>query len=639
MNSLSVIASLSLAFLLQPWTSEHEDLWSDFDADGRSDVLLVAPDGSLRLFLNGADGSMRQADPTWGLAPYGGVQRAVAGDADGDGAVDLFLMGAGGEHRLLRNLGKSFVDVTAQSGLANLGELRSASWLDYDGDGQLDLSISPVGGGLAVMRNTQDLSFTSVPVAALEPLAARGWSPSQPTAPAADDRTTSSATSTSGLAGLDRTARGGVGGGREERPGSTTGVQNVMGPGTTMTAAPQPHTPIWGCAQDVVDQDGGPCIKASRSPKAGQLLALGDRFYIDPLGRVGFNETSPDTDLHVYGGSLSDLRLASSQFLGLGTSTIQMAIDRDFDNGMEIKVNDAGLGISTRRPAQGGIPVTFGPHLYIERNASGFVGINTDDPETAFHVNGRSTFDYTMSVRRPDDVQTILLDPSYSGGGGSARMVMYQSDGALGVVLDAENSVNSGSKLTMYGDNGSLRVELDADDGGSSFMRLYKSNNTPGIILDASQNGDARITTEVLEITGGADLVESFDTGDVVCLPGTVVAIDPDRPGELTPSSVPYDTRVAGIVSGAGGVQPGLHMGQTGVASGSTPVALTGRVYVRCSGENGAIRPGDMLTTSSTSGVAMRASDPARSFGAVIGKAMSALPEGEGLVLVLVNLQ
>ena len=51
------------------------------------------------------------------------------------------------------------------------------------------------------------------------------------------------------------------------------------------------------------------------------------------------------------------------------------------------------------------------------------------------------------------------------------------------------------------------------------------------------------------------------------------------------------------------------------------------------------IQPGDMLTTSGTPGHAMKAIDRERAFGAVIGKAMTGLSEGKGLVLVLVNLQ
>ena len=102
----------------------------------------------------------------------------------------------------------------------------------------------------------------------------------------------------------------------------------------------------------------------------------------------------------------------------------------------------------------------------------------------------------------------------------------------------------------------------------------------------------------------------------------------------------PYDTKVAGIVSGADGVRAGILMSQPGtIADGEHAVAMTGRVWVFANSENGAIKPGDLLTTSSTPGHAMKASDPARSFGSVLGKAMTALEDGEGKVLALVNLQ
>ena len=80
-------------------------------------------------------------------------------------------------------------------------------------------------------------------------------------------------------------------------------------------------------------------------------------------------------------------------------------------------------------------------------------------------------------------------------------------------------------------------------------------------------------------------------------------------------------------------------MGQDGVLDGDTLVAMSGRVYVRCSAENGAIQPGDLLTTANVAGHAMKATDTELAFGAVIGKAMTSLDAGTGLVLVLVNLQ
>jgi hypothetical protein len=59
-----------------------------------------------------------------------------------------------------------------------------------------------------------------------------------------------------------------------------------------------------------------------------------------------------------------------------------------------------------------------------------------------------------------------------------------------------------------------------------------------------------------------------------------------------------------------------------------------------CDAGSAAINPGDMLTTSATPGHAMKAVDRAKSYGAVIGKAMTGLALGKsGLVLVLVNLQ
>lgn len=94
------------------------------------------------------------------------------------------------------------------------------------------------------------------------------------------------------------------------------------------------------------------------------------------------------------------------------------------------------------------------------------------------------------------------------------------------------------------------------------------------------------------------------------------------------------------MISGAGGVNPGMLMGQSGTkADGKHPVALTGRVYCLADTANGAIQPGDLLTTSGLPGHAMKVTDPGQAQGAIIGKAMTALDRGQGLVLVLVSLQ
>ena len=68
-------------------------------------------------------------------------------------------------------------------------------------------------------------------------------------------------------------------------------------------------------------------------------------------------------------------------------------------------------------------------------------------------------------------------------------------------------------------------------------------------------------------------------------------------------------------------------------------VALSGRVYVKADAGFGTIRPGDLMTTSTTPGHAMKVKSREDCQGAILGKAMSKLEDGKGLLLVLVTLQ
>jgi hypothetical protein len=147
---------------------------------------------------------------------------------------------------------------------------------------------------------------------------------------------------------------------------------------------------------------------------------------------------------------------------------------------------------------------------------------------------------------------------------------------------------------------------------------------------------------KVLEIAGGSDLAEPFNVSDdQTPQPGTVMVINPDTAGELMVASRPYDRKVAGVISGAKGLSPGMVMKADGDAltDGEHPVALTGRVWCLCDATGAAIHPGDMLTTSATPGHAMKVVEHSKAHGAVLGKAMTRLDEGRGLVLVLVTLQ
>jgi hypothetical protein len=221
----------------------------------------------------------------------------------------------------------------------------------------------------------------------------------------------------------------------------------------------------------------------------------------------------------------------------------------------------------------------------------------------------------------------------------NGSLTLSQDDGDSGAILYGYDAGTGGGALSLRKANGNpgLRAFGGATSGS---LQLFNSAGAQTIALEADSAGDGKITTQILQITGGSDFSEHFDIVSADARPGMIVSIDPGHPGELAVSDRPYDRTVAGVVSGAGGVKPGVMMGQRGtVADGKHPVALTGRVYCLVDADHGAIEPGDLITTSDTPGHGMKVGDHARAQGAIVGKAMTPLAAGRGLVLLLVNLQ
>lgn len=212
-------------------------------------------------------------------------------------------------------------------------------------------------------------------------------------------------------------------------------------------------------------------------------------------------------------------------------------------------------------------------------------------------------------------------------------------ENASGVnVFQLRTDANGNGIFTGRDSANAINVQFSSNTTGNSFIKTpFAVLTTPVAGKALTVNGTTQ--TKILEITGGSDLAEQFAvTNDAE--PGSVVCIDANTPGALIASSKAYDRTVAGVVSGAGGLNVGMMMGQAGsLAHGDHPVALTGRVYVKATAANGAIAPGDMLTTSEVPGHAMKVTDYSQAHGAVIGKAMTALDSETGLVLVLISLQ
>ena len=236
-----------------------------------------------------------------------------------------------------------------------------------------------------------------------------------------------------------------------------------------------------------------------------------------------------------------------------------------------------------------------------------------------------------------------------------AKGVYGISTNGDGVVGETTNANKSGVYGTSSAGNG---VAGFSEGAGSSGVFGFTGNAATygGSFLNSHANGIAlkafgkteldgplvvhgTATVEVLTITGGADLAEPFAMSHKNVGPGSVVVIDEVNPGKLRMSRDAYDKKVAGIVSGADGIRPGISMIQEDMLEAGENVALSGRVYVKANNSAGDIQPGDLLTTSAIPGEAMKASDHDRAQGAILGKAMTSLTQNSGKVLVLVTLQ
>ena len=122
----------------------------------------------------------------------------------------------------------------------------------------------------------------------------------------------------------------------------------------------------------------------------------------------------------------------------------------------------------------------------------------------------------------------------------------------------------------------------------------------------------------------GADCAEVFEISeDKQIDSGTVLVIGED--GKLHQSEKSFDKRVAGVVSGGRGCNPGITLNSSDNQNRKLPIALVGKVYCKVDASYNPIETGDLLTTSPTSGHAMKANNPVEAFGAIIGKALSSL--------------
>jgi len=173
--------------------------------------------------------------------------------------------------------------------------------------------------------------------------------------------------------------------------------------------------------------------------------------------------------------------------------------------------------------------------------------------------------------------------------------------------------------------------------GPSGNIAVFQSASANVARIDKAGKGFFNNGTQ----NSGADVAEAFDvegnTADYE--PGDILVISTDTDRTIEKSSQPYSTLVAGVYA----TKPGVLLTEENIDSeliGKVPMGVIGVIPTKVCLEGGTIKRGDLLVTSSISGVAMKGDPKKVQIGQVLGKALQDYTEhGIGKIKVLVSIK
>jgi hypothetical protein len=385
---------------------------------------------------------------------------------------------------------------------------------------------------------------------------------------------------------------------------------------------------------------------------------------VDVKGNLGVGTTTPQNKLHVGPGSSA---------IAAGRVNAVVASDT-VDGGVAIAQKD-GVNLLLQASGTGGFIGTTSNHpLILRTNDQDRVVIRTDGDVqvgpgvtsiAASRVNAvlaTTEVDAGLAIAQNSGVNVLV---QASGAGGfmgttSNHPLILRTNDQDRVVVRTNGDVQVGAGTTSIAasrvnavfattevdagiaiaQNSGVNLLVQASGAGgfigttSNHPLVFRTNDQDRVTIDTS--GNLRVAGDV--ILTNADCAEDFDVAaSAVVDPGTVMVLGAE--GKLEHSQRAYDRRVAGVISGAGSYRPAIVLDRQEPCSDRKAIALVGKVYCKVDATDAPIEIGDLLTTSARPGHAMKATDPLKAFGAVIGKALRRHDAGQGLIPVLIALQ
>ncbi len=251
-----------------------------------------------------------------------------------------------------------------------------------------------------------------------------------------------------------------------------------------------------------------------------------------------------------------------------------------------------------------------------------------------------------VAFAQQGSTKSLVIDTAKfitTAGGGSERSAAYK-DLVAKQFIDLDNNAYIGdpSGLTVLNSVKVIGLYFDDIDFGSAVMS-YVNNAGIYAINFSDLSGDARlgnvraniltmIDAGPFSVKAGGKYVYDIAEGISVLSGGIgdVVVISKAKDLSFTRSTVKFDSKVAGVIS----TDPKIYMG---AGEGNMPLALAGIVKCNVSTENGPVKRGDILVTSSDPGYAMKAEENQVSPGMIVGSALDSLEQGKGKIDILIN--